>query len=323
MGAVLRSTTPAAVALWMGAVVPLAAMTHTLSGCVKDASGSPAPGAIVQITEVDTPSINYTLAVNPKGCYKQEVVPDGFYEVRAEVAGVTLARKLVRVEKRENVTADLQLTAKPAVQATSPPMINLKMLAAPESPPEVKKWGVRRESGLLNSVFFGQSAVDAGEIISGRVTLAGPAPEGGISLQLSVNNSVLAEVPAEIKVAAGATWAPFPLKTNKMRGRSDILVIAKVTYGGEVQLGELTVRSLTRVTVKMTGEGYGSVMSSPPGIRCESGVCSSAFADGELVTLTPLLKPGTVFGGWSGDCDQTGRVTVTGSMQCTAVLVKK
>jgi hypothetical protein len=92
----------------------------------------------------------------------------------------------------------------------------------------------------------------------------------------------------------------------------------KVSYGGETKSAELTILSYTRLTVKMTGDGYGRVTSSPAGLQCDSGDCASPFSDGQAVRLTPLPKAGTVFGGWSGDCDGQGRVTVTGPVTCTA-----
>ena len=112
--------------------------------------------------------------------------------------------------------------------------------------------------------------------------------------------------------------ASFPIATNRVRGRYDLRVTIKVTDGDAGKSAELQIRSHTRVTVKMSGSGYGRVSSKPEGLSCTTGVCSSSFADAETVPLAAEPKPGTQFGGWSGDCDGAGKVAVTGPMTCTA-----
>jgi hypothetical protein len=81
---------------------------------------------------------------------------------------------------------------------------------------------------------------------------------------------------------------------------------------------ELQIRSYTRVSVRMTGSGFGRVMSDPEGINCTTGICTASFADGESVQLTAAIKAGSQFIGWSGDCDRTGKVVVSGPMNCIA-----
>jgi hypothetical protein len=75
--------------------------------------------------------------------------------------------------------------------------------------------------------------------------------------------------------------------------------------------GECVVGASGRMlTVTKNGTGTGTVTSSPAGISCGS-TCSTPFADGAVVTLTPAADPGSTFTGWSGACSGTGPCTVT------------
>ena len=64
------------------------------------------------------------------------------------------------------------------------------------------------------------------------------------------------------------------------------------------------------LTVLKTGEGFGTVTSTPPGIDCGSD-CSETFIEGTEVTLTAVAEPGSIFDGWSGACTGIGTCTIT------------
>ena len=64
------------------------------------------------------------------------------------------------------------------------------------------------------------------------------------------------------------------------------------------------------LTVVKTGEGSGTVTSTPPGIDCGSD-CSEVFPEGTEVTLTAVAEAGSTFEGWSGGCTGTGECTIT------------
>jgi uncharacterized repeat protein (TIGR02543 family) len=65
------------------------------------------------------------------------------------------------------------------------------------------------------------------------------------------------------------------------------------------------------LTVSKSGNGSGTVTSSPSGIDC-GGSCSHAFAAGTSVTLTAAPAAGSTFAGWSGgSCSGTGTCTVS------------
>jgi hypothetical protein len=64
------------------------------------------------------------------------------------------------------------------------------------------------------------------------------------------------------------------------------------------------------LTVLKTGGGFGTVISTPPGIVCGSD-CSEAFVEGTEVTLTATAEDGSIFDGWSGACTGKGTCNIT------------
>jgi PKD repeat protein len=62
--------------------------------------------------------------------------------------------------------------------------------------------------------------------------------------------------------------------------------------------------------VALSGDGFGSITSSPAGIQCP-GVCVAAFAAGTVVTLTATPDANSVVGSWTGDCFGFGNCQVT------------
>ena len=65
------------------------------------------------------------------------------------------------------------------------------------------------------------------------------------------------------------------------------------------------------LTVRVTGTGGGTVVSSPAGISCDVG-CTETFVSGTVVTLTASPGEGSAFVGWSGGgCSGTTPCVVT------------
>ena len=64
-------------------------------------------------------------------------------------------------------------------------------------------------------------------------------------------------------------------------------------------------------SLDVTVIGSGTVTSSPAGISCISGTCSSTFLQGASATLTAVPDAGAIFTGWSGGgCSGTGPCVV-------------
>ncbi|HTU15809.1 MAG TPA: glycine-rich protein [Solirubrobacterales bacterium] len=65
-----------------------------------------------------------------------------------------------------------------------------------------------------------------------------------------------------------------------------------------------------KLTVTRTGNGAGTVSSTPSGIACGSS-CNADYPFGTEVELTPAEATGSDFTGWTGACSGTGACSVT------------
>jgi uncharacterized repeat protein (TIGR03803 family) len=68
----------------------------------------------------------------------------------------------------------------------------------------------------LTGLTLTPSGVVGGQSSTGRVTLGGPAPSGGAIVALSSSSSLVASVPATVKVPGGATSASFVVSTKRV-----------------------------------------------------------------------------------------------------------
>ncbi len=64
------------------------------------------------------------------------------------------------------------------------------------------------------------------------------------------------------------------------------------------------------LSVSISGDGSGTVSSSPAGINCGSA-CTTSFAVNSAITLTASPASGSTFSGWGGACSGTGTCTVS------------
>ena len=311
-------------ALWLFLLPPLAGGVHTISGCVRDEKGEPVGKAVVHIKELEG-AVRLGATADAKGCYRQEIVPDGAYEIQAEPRGdSTASRQIVLDGRKRNVTVDLQYhaAAPPQPAASGPPIVNLHMLAATGA--SLGKLG-NPQNSLLGSVNFAEDEIPSGTHQTGSVVLSMPAPLGGVVVQLAASNPAMIVVPREMTIAKGQTTGTFPIETMRLRGPSDIRVEITATDGEGSVAGSLRLDSYTRITVKLAGDGAGTVTSSPSAIRCSSAndLCSMPFADGASAQLTAQPEPGSAFGGWSDGCGRDGLIQVTGPIVCTVTFVPK
>lgn len=65
--------------------------------------------------------------------------------------------------------------------------------------------------------------------------------------------------------------------------------------------GSSSNSSSVQLTVQLSGEGSGTVISSPEGIDCPA-TCSAEFVQGTSVALTVSPAAGSAFSSWSGTC---------------------
>ena len=83
--------------------------------------------------------------------------------------------------------------------------------------------------------------------------------------------------------------------------------------GSQLALSRFTFVTGTtapKLTVALSGNGQGTVTSSPAGIACGTA-CSVTYAVGTAVTLSANPFAGTTFGGWNGACTGTGVCNLT------------
>ncbi|MHA2620842.1 MAG: InlB B-repeat-containing protein [bacterium JZ-2024 1] len=96
-----------------------------------------------------------------------------------------------------------------------------------------------------------------------------------------------------------------------------------VTMNGDKTCVATFVRRHT-LTVTKSGNGGGTVISSPAGINC-GPTCSATYDQGTVVTLSATPDSTSTFSGWSGGgCTGTGscQVTMNSSLSVTATFTK-
>ena len=90
----------------------------------------------------------------------------------------------------------------------------------------------------VSSLTLNPSSVPGGNASTGKVTLTAPAPNGGVVVALSSDNS-LAAVPPSLTVPAGAVAAAFQVTTKP--SASNVQVIVSAASGGATATAALTV----------------------------------------------------------------------------------
>lgn len=86
------------------------------------------------------------------------------------------------------------------------------------------------------------ATVVGGQTVEGRVRVDGPAPPGGIAVQLSSNNPSAATVPATMTISQGQTQGAFTISTLPITQVSQSrLVTITVAAGGLTRTAQITV----------------------------------------------------------------------------------
>lgn len=100
---------------------------------------------------------------------------------------------------------------------------------------------------------------------------------------------------------------------------------AVTAYNASGESAYSNIVSINALSVSLAGNGAGNVNSSPSGMSCVSGTCSTQFGNGSTVTLfaTPSDTSSTLsyFSGWSGCTSTSGSsctVNMTGNKSVSA-----
>ena len=105
------------------------------------------------------------------------------------------------------------------------------------------------------------------------------------------------------------TKPSFPSQTCSVTNGAGIVTSANI-INIAVNCVENTIIPTFTLTVAKTGDGAGTVISSPIGINCETD-CTEIYNSDQIVTLTPTAGSNSIFWGWSGEeCTGTGTCTV-------------
>ncbi len=114
------------------------------------------------------------------------------------------------------------------------------------------------------------SSFVSGSTSRGTVTLTGPAPTGGTTVSLSVNNSA-AQVPSTVTVSAGQSEATFTIGSQRVNSSVSVVVTARLDDTVRTATMELrAVVTLSSVTVDSsfvggaTGRGSVSLTGAAP-----------------------------------------------------------
>jgi hypothetical protein len=125
----------------------------------------------------------------------------------------------------------------------------------------------------LQSLTINPSSVVGGSTAMGTVTLNGPAPAGGLQVQLSSGNTSVATVPVSVTVPAGQTRASFSITTRPVASQTQVTIMAR--------LGN----SSRQVTLTVLPPSIQSLSISPSTVRGGSNATG-------IVTLNAPAPPG-------------------------------
>jgi len=100
---------------------------------------------------------------------------------------------------------------------------------------------------------------------------------------------------------------PRQIASFKKYTSAEYSEVDNVTYKINWEEGDITLHLLT---INKSGDGQGTILSTPSGIDCGS-FCDFDFANNTAVILTATADPRNRFGGWSGEgCGETETCTV-------------
>jgi hypothetical protein len=159
--------------------------------------------------------------------------------------------------------------------------------------------GVNRPANLtlspvnLASVALAATSATGGATVSfNRVNLNGPAPTGGVVVNLSTSDSNLATVPATVTVPAGSSFGNFPITTFQVAAVTPVTISAN--FNGVIRNGNLTLNPLamTNATMASTGVG-GTAVTGTVTLNGPAGPAGAVISLGSSDTNTATV-PATV-----------------------------
>ena len=156
-----------------------------------------------------------------------------------------------------------------------------------------------------------------------------PSPAMGAQLMLNWKDNAANEsgYRVERKTDSGGTYGEIAVLEADSTGYTDFNLAASTTYCYRVsafnaagvsdysnEVCATTAQATLNLTITKSGNGSGTVSSSPAGISCGSGCTEATLSSSAVVTLTAAPRAGSRFDGWSGGgCTGTGPCTLIGN----------
>lgn len=174
----------------------------------------------------------------------------------------------------------------------------------------------------LSSLTSSASTVQSGASISGTVVLSGPAPTGGISVNLSSSSSA-ATVPTSLTVPSGASAASFVVTGNSVSVATSAVITA--SYGGLSRTIFLSVTpipaTLTNITIAPASVTNGAAATGTVSLSQPAPVggitvalsSSAAFASVPATLSIPAGSSGASFAISTSTVTSSSVATVSGT----------
>jgi hypothetical protein len=187
-------------------------------------------------------------------------------------------------------------------------------------------------SGYFQSDWYGGGCSGRGSCVvtlnSDTAVVAGFIQRVSVSADAGNNGSVAASAPtAPFGVCSGGdcevnpgddvtlTASPdtgfmFDQWTGDCTGTDPVFIFSAIASPDKVCHASFVPLPNVLLSINYSGDGIGTVTSSPAGINCP-GSCSASFQQGTALTLTATPTDGSNFAGWTGPCSGTGTCTFT------------
>jgi len=199
-------------------------------------------------------------------------------------------------------------------------------------PGTVVRLSAAQASGYFHTAWYGGGCSDRGDCVvvlnSDTAVVAGFVRQVAVSADVVGSGSVVASAPdAPFGVCAGTgcvvnpgddvtlTATPdsgftFDQWTGDCSGTDPIFTLSALALPDKACHASFVPLPDVLLTIDYSGDGIGTVTSSPAGVNCP-GACSASFQQGTVVTLSAVPADTVTFAGWSGPCSGTGTCTFT------------
>ena len=138
--------------------------------------------------------------------------------------------------------------------------------------------------GSLQELSLSPSTVTGGQSSTGTVTLASPAPAGGVSVALSSHDTRWATVPASVTVPEGSSSTTFTVTTNSNNSGEGQFSIIKALAGG------ITRQQTINVNPAPPGPQLSSLSLNPTGVTGGSSSTGTVTLSGTVSACCAIVS---------------------------------